>query len=79
MKELALICGLLSGAFGVGSTVALVKGTAAVPWSMQSWTGESEPEKRFKRAVRCWFIGGMWCLGAAFVLSAISAAAGYLS
>lgn len=77
MKEIALITSLLSAATGVLSTLALIKGTTPVPWGLQSWGGESEPERAFRRRSRRWLVSGLCALAAAFALAAASSVAGY--
>jgi hypothetical protein len=49
MKMASLIVALLSALAGVASTLCLMKGTATVPWEMQSWSGQSDTEKAFRR------------------------------
>ena len=79
MKLAALVAGLLSGALGVVSTLLLIRGTAKVPWGIQSYGGRSEPEKKFQVSTRRYLICGLITLAGAFLLSAISTLASYLS
>jgi hypothetical protein len=79
VKETAPVCGLLSGFVGLGSSVALMKGSAAMPWSLQSFSGESEAEKAFRQKARWWTLAGLIGLLVAFAFSAASSVASYLS
>jgi hypothetical protein len=79
MKMASLIVALLSALAGVASTLCLMKGTATVPWEMQSWSGQSDPEKAFRRRMRSYFVVGLVTLALAFVLSAAAAVLSYLS
>lgn len=79
MREVALATALFAAALGVFASVALVKGTASVPWEMQTWNGESGAENAFRQSVRWWLKTGFVALGSAFVFSAISAIAAYLA
>jgi len=79
VKELALICGLLSGVIGVGSAIAFLKGSKGMPWDMQTWSGETEAEKAFQANAERWNRIGLVCLIVAFGLSALAAIAGYFS
>ena len=79
MKMASLIVALLSALAGVASTLCLMKGTATVLWEMQSWSGQSDPEKAFRRRMRCYFVVGLVTLALAFVLSAVAAVLSYLS
>lgn len=79
MKEIALISGLVSGAVGLGSTLALLKGSAVTPWSMQTYKGESEREIKFRADARWWTKAGLVGFFVAFVFSIIATVASYLS
>jgi hypothetical protein len=79
VKEMALVCGLLSASFGLASSGALMKGSAAMPWSLQSYSGESEAEKAFRQSARWWTRAGLIGLFTAFALSAASSVVSYLS
>lgn len=79
MKETALIFGLLSGAFGVASALAFLKGTSTVPWSMQTWKGETAAEQTIRdKAARSNKVG-VYTLLAALICSAASTIASYIS
>lgn len=77
MKEVAFLCGLLSGLCGVASAIAFLKGSKAMPWDMQTWSGQTEFEKTFRASADRWNKAGIVCLLAAFVLSAAAALASY--
>jgi hypothetical protein len=79
MKEVALVLGLISGAFGVGSALAFLKGTAMVPWSMQTWKGETPAEQAIRDRAARWNKVGVYTLLAAFVFSAASTIASYFT
>jgi hypothetical protein len=79
MKVAALIFGLLSGAFGVGSALAFLKGTATVPWSMQTYSGETPAEQAIRARAAWWNKVGIYTLLAAFTFSAAATVASYLS
>jgi hypothetical protein len=79
MKVVALIAGLLSALAGVVSTLCLMKGAAVVPWEMQTFSGQSDPEKAFREKARLYLRIGHFTLAGAFVLAAAAALAGYLS
>jgi hypothetical protein len=79
MKEAALVLGILSGGVGVLSTLALMKGSTPVPWDIQSYKGQSEPEIAHRTLTARWTKIGLVGLFIAFVLSAASAVASYLS
>ena len=79
MKMASLIVTLLSTLAGVASTLCLMKGTATVPWEMQSSSGQSDPEKAFRRRMWCYFVVGLVTLALAFVLSGVAAVLSYLS
>jgi hypothetical protein len=79
MKEVALVFGLLSGAFGVGSALAFLKGTEGVPWSIQTWKGETPAEQAVRAGAARWNKIGVYTLLTAFTFSAASAVASYLS
>jgi hypothetical protein len=74
-----LICGLLSGAMGVISALAFLKGSEAMPWDIQTWDGESDKEKAFQSAAKRWNRVGLAALGIAFILSAAGSVAAYYS
>ena len=44
MKEIALLCGLLSGSSGVFSAIAFMRGSVQVPW-VQTWSGQTPAEQ----------------------------------
>jgi hypothetical protein len=77
MKMASLIVALVSALTGVASTLCLMKGTTTVPWEMQSWSGQSDLEKAFRRKMRCYFVVGLVTLALAFMLSAVAAALSY--
>jgi hypothetical protein len=79
MKEVVLFLGLVSGAFGFLAGLALMKGSSVVPWSIQSWSGESEAEKAFCKKTKRWNLAGLIGLTVAFALSVVSAIANYYS
>jgi hypothetical protein len=79
VKCLALTAGILSAVFGVASTIFLVKGTAHVPPDRWSFNGQSEWEIAFRETARRWLVAGFCALGGAFILSAVSALASYMS
>jgi cobalamin synthase len=79
MKEAALICGLLSGIFGLLSALALMKGSAVMPWSRQSYSGESEPEQAFRKNAKWWTSIGLIGLFLAFAFSTGAAITSYRS
>jgi hypothetical protein len=79
MKEIALICGLLTGGLGLSSALALMRASKVMPWDMQSYKGQSEPEKAFRTTAQWWNRIGLWCLLAAFVFSTAATAASYWS
>jgi hypothetical protein len=54
MKEMALICGLCSGIFGLASALALMRAGKAMPWDMQTWKGQSEAENAFRKNAQRW-------------------------
>jgi len=79
VKMASLIIALLSGFAGVTSTLCLLKGTATIPWEMQSWSGQSDPEKAFRTRGRRYLLAGLATLALAFVLSAMAAVLSYFS
>jgi hypothetical protein len=79
MKEAALVCGLLSGIVGLLSALALMKGSAIMPWSMQSYSGHSEAEQVFRKNAGWWTWLGLAGLFIAFALSTVSAITSYLA
>jgi hypothetical protein len=79
VKLAALITALLSAAFGVAAALAMTRGAQAVPWSMQSYSGQSDAEKAFRQKTSGWFTVGLGFLAATFVLAAASAVLGYLA
>jgi hypothetical protein len=79
VKEAALALGLLSGLAGILSALALMRGSAPVPWDMQSYSGKSEPEIAHRASTGRWAKIGLGGLFLAFTLSAASAVASYLS
>ena len=79
MKELALISGLLSGAVGVISALAFLKGSTPMPPGMETWKEDSEPEKAFRANAKWWNRIGQIGLLLAFALSAASTVASYYS
>lgn len=79
MKLAALIMSLLSAFFGVISALVMTKGTEGVPWTIQSYKGQSEAEKAFRRNRGRWMSRGLDLLAAAFVFAAASAVCGYLA
>ncbi|MGX9431412.1 MULTISPECIES: hypothetical protein [Bradyrhizobium] len=79
MKEIALVFGLLSGAFGVGSALAFLKGTATVPWSLQTWSGETPAEQAIRAEAARWNKVGVYTLLGAFAFSAASTIASYFA
>lgn len=78
-KIAALTLGLASAFLGFLATLALIKGTAATPWEIQSFNGKSQSEEKFKRTARRWRLAGLGLLGLSFVAGALTAVAGYLS
>ena len=78
-KTTALILGLVSAALGFLATLALMKGTAATPWEIQSWNGKSDPERHFSRLVGRWRLVGLILLASSFLTGALAAVAGYFS
>lgn len=79
MKEIALICGFLSGVLGLFSALALMRASKVMPWDMQTYKGQSEAEKAFRATAQWWNRLGLGCLLAAFVLSTAAAIASYWS
>jgi len=79
VKCVALVTGILSAALGVLSTFFLIKGTANVPLDRWSFNGQSEWEITFRKVARQWMVAGFCALGGAFILSAVSAIASYMS
>jgi hypothetical protein len=79
MKVLALVLGILSGGVGTLSSLALIKGGSPVPWGIQSYGGQTADEVAHRASTACWTKVGLTGLILAFVLSALSAVAGYLS
>ena len=79
MKEVALIFGISSGALGFLAALALMKGSAVMPWSMQSFSSESEPEGAFRKKAARWNLAGLIGLTIAFAFSVASAIANYCS
>lgn len=77
MKEVALICGLLAGLLGVISGVAFLNGSKAMPWDLQSYKSQTEPERAFRATAQWWNRLGVFALMAAFALSAASSLASY--
>jgi hypothetical protein len=57
--------GLLSGLLSV---VCLYMGTIGMPWTLQSWKGETPAEQRFQRKRRCWSVTGFVLLAVGFAL-----------
>jgi hypothetical protein len=78
MKEIALVLGLLSGLVGVFSAIAFMKGAVVVPWSKQTWGGNTPAEQAVRNSAAWWNKVGIGTLLAAFALSAASSIAGYL-
>jgi hypothetical protein len=79
MKEIALMCGLLSGGFGAASALAFLKGSKVMPWDMQSYKGQTEAEKAFRDAAQSWQKLGLIWLVVAFLLSMGASVAGYFT
>ena len=79
VKEAALVLGILSGLVGVLATIALMKGSAPVPWEIQSWKGQSEAERAHRASTASWTKAGLAGLVTAFLFSGASAIASYLS
>lgn len=79
MKELALLCGLLSGVFGVISALAFLSGSRAMPWDLQTWKGQTQPEIDFRAKAQRRNRAGLFTLATAFIFSAVSAIASYYS
>ncbi len=79
MKEAAFVCGLLSGLLGVFSAVAFLNGATSVPWSQQTWSGETPAEQAIRAKAAQWNKVGIVAMLAAFGLSAVASVAGYLS
>ncbi len=79
MKCAALITALVAALAGFVSALLMIRGTAAVPWDMQSYKGNSDPEIGFRKTTRRYFAAGCILLAAAFAFSAVSAIASYLS
>ena len=54
-----VILNLISQATALGSIAALFYSSVGVPWEMQSWKGNTEPEKRWRQRQRilAWAIG----------------------
>ncbi len=69
LRIIALVCGLLPGAFGASAALALLKGSQPVPWDVPSADGPSEAEKTFRATALRWNKLGVAMLLAAFVLS----------
>jgi hypothetical protein len=78
LRTASLIAGLLSAAFGVLSTVMLIRGTARVQWNIQTFNGQSDAEKAFLETTQWYRQAGLVALGAAFLCSAASSIASYL-
>jgi hypothetical protein len=79
MKEAALVFGLLSGLMGVGSAIAFLKGNTTVPWSMQTWKGQTPAEQTFRTTAVWWNKVGIFTLLAAFLFSVASTIASYFA
>jgi hypothetical protein len=79
VKEVALICGLISGLSGVVSALAFLRGSVPMPREMESWDGETDPEKAFRTAAQWWNRAGQIALLLAFVFSVASSIASYYS
>jgi hypothetical protein len=79
VKTTALVCGVLSALVGLSSSLALMKGSLVMPWSLQSYHGESEAENAFRQKARWWTRAGLIGLIVAFAFSAASSVASYLS
>lgn len=68
---------LLAALSGVLASVALMIAGKPLPWAEQTWDGESENEKAFRKRGENWQRAGLVLLGLAFVLSAASALVDY--
>jgi hypothetical protein len=79
MKLATLITSLLSALFGVFATITLIWGTANVPWSIRSWSGQSEREIAFRKRTRRYYVIGVVMLALAFALAGAAAIKGYLA
>jgi hypothetical protein len=55
----SVILNLVSQATALGSIASLFYASAGVPWEMQSWKGNTEPEKRWRQRQRilAWVVG----------------------
>jgi hypothetical protein len=77
VKIIALVCGLLSGAFGAVAALAFLKGSKPVPWDGQSADSPTGAEKSFRSAALRLNKPGVAMLLAAFALSAAASVASY--
>lgn len=77
MKEVALICGLSSGFFGLAASLALMKAGKDMPSDMETWKGHSEAEIAFREKAAWWNRIGLVCLFVAFGLAAAAAFTSY--
>jgi len=79
LKLVALTTGAMAPLMAVGAAYYLGKGSAPVPWPLQSYGGESEPEQNYYRAARRLSAIGWTLTAATTVLSIASAVTGYFS
>ena len=60
--QLATALDLISIVMGVASALLLYAGSLGIPWKMQSWSGESEAEKRYRQIRSCMVWFGIPCV-----------------
>lgn len=60
--ELIKALNLTSEVTAAASALLLYWGSLSVPWSMQSYSGESEPEKKYRRTRRIMIGIGIPCV-----------------
>jgi len=58
--------------FGVVAAVCLYYASVETPWSMQSWSGQTEIERRFRRWRTWWARVGFVLRGLAFVCQLVA-------
>jgi hypothetical protein len=69
MKTALNVIGLC---FGVVAALCLYYASVETPWSMQSWSGQTEVERRLRRWRTWWARIGFVLLGFAFVFQLIA-------
>ena len=79
VKFASMIASVLAGVSGMASAWLMSKGTASVPWSIQTYGGESSDEVAFRQKARRMWVWGLGTMACAFVLSAAAAVLGYLA